>query len=354
MSGSIWPPARVFERLYGRWMDSWENKLCFRSTDRVVRTFDYGLEWSQNWPLSFENLPESAPERIIELNNRAIADSESFYAYRKPADFRMENGWLRFTSPVETPFPVNNRVQALWFPSEKANGRAMVVLPHWNSRLPQQNALCSGLARLGVSALRLSLPYHDGRMPPDLSRADYAVSANICRTVDATRQAVIDIRCCFDWLQQQGFTRLGIIGTSLGSCYAFLASAHDARIKTNIFNHCSTYFADVVWRGLSTRHIAESLESATDLETLRSMWRAISPPSYNALFAKNPKKSKFIYTRYDTTFPVDLSEQVIQNAHEFNWPHEVKVLPCGHYTLGEFPFKYLIGYEICSFALRNL
>jgi hypothetical protein len=42
------------------------------------------------------------------------------------------------------------------------------------------------------------------------------------------------------------------------------------------------------------------------------------------------------------------------NAREFNWPHQAKVLPCGHYTLGEFPFKYLIGYEICSFALKNL
>jgi hypothetical protein len=345
---------RPAERFYGRWIESWENKLCFRSTDRIVRAFDYGLEWSRNWPVTGEAAPENPADHIVELNDRAVADSKRFFAYQTPRDFRLEGEWLRFTSPVETPFHENNRAQALWFPSEKANSRAMVLLPHWNSRLPQQNALCAGLARLGVSVLRLSLPYHDGRMPAELSRADYAVSANICRTIDATRQAVIDIRCCFDWLEQQGFTRLGIIGTSLGSCYAFLASAHDKRIRTNIFNHCSTYFADVVWRGLSSRHIAESLESATDLETLRKMWRCISPPSYNALFAENPKKSKFIYTRYDTTFPVDLSEQVMANAREFNWPHQAKVLPCGHYTLGEFPFKYLIGYEICSFALKNL
>jgi hypothetical protein len=345
---------RPVERFYGRWIESWENRLCFRSTDRVVREFDYGLEWSRNWPIAGGPVAENPADYIVELNDRVIADSKRFFAYQTPGDFHLDGEWLQFTSPVETPFHENNRVQALWFPSEKANGRAMVLLPHWNSKLPQQNALCAGLARLGVSVLRLSLPYHDGRMPAELSRADYAMSANICRTIDTTRQAIIDIRCCFDWLEQQGFTRLGIIGTSIGSCYAFLASAHDKRIKTNIFNHCSTYVADVVWRGLSTRHIAESLESATDLETLRRMWRCISPPSYNALFAENPKKSKFIYTRYDTTFPVDLSEQVMANAREFNWPHQAKVLPCGHYTLGEFPFKYLIGYEICSFALKNL
>lgn len=347
---------RAASRLYGRWMDDWENRLCFRATDRVVRPFDFGLDWTERWPLTKPRTAATTDpvDYILELNRRAMADSHCFFGYAPPGDFQLNGEWLQFTSPVRTPFTENNVARAMWFPSERSKGRAVVLLPHWNSKLPQHNALCSGLAKLGVSVLRLSLPYHDLRMPGELSRADYAVSANICRTIDATRQAVIDIRCCVDWLEQQGFTRLGIIGTSLGSCYAFLASAHDSRIRTNIFNHCSTYFADVVWRGLSTRHIAESLESAIDLETLRRLWECISPPSYNALFAAYPKRSKFIYTRYDTTFPVDLSEQVLVNAREFGWPHEVSVLPCGHYTMGEFPFKFMAGYEICAFALRNL
>jgi hypothetical protein len=375
------------ERRYERWLENWENSLCFRDTNRIVRPFDYGLEWAKGWPCSEGLLlDESKPvETIRELNRRVIQDSAQFFAYTPPTDFKLamhsgspkarhasrlhkallsQNGngrslnragnWLTFTSPVVTPFPENNRVRAMWFPSPNSKGRAVVLLPHWNSKLPQHNALCSGLARLGVSVLRLSLPYHDERMPAELNRADYAMSSNICRTIDATRQAVLDIRCCYDWLEQQGFTRLGIVGTSLGSCYAFLASAHDARIRVNAFNHCSTYVADVVWRGLSTRHIAESLAQQTDLETLREMWHCISPPSYSAQFAVYPKKSKFMYTRFDTTFPVDLSEQVIANAHTYKWPHQVKVLPCGHYTMGEFPFKYVAGYEICSFLLKNL
>ncbi len=201
--------------------------------------------------------------------------------------------------------------------------------------------------------LRLSLPYHDARMPAGLQRADYAVSANICRTIDATRQAVLDSRACFDWLEQQGYQDLGIIGTSLGSCYAFLATVHDPRIRVNIFNHCSTYFADVVWEGLSSRHIRESLEGSVNLETLRKMWLAISPPSYYDVYPKK-KKSKFIYTRYDTTFPLHLSQQVIEGARNRDWDHDSVELMCGHYTMGEFPFKYLTGYEICSFAKRHL
>ena len=37
----------------------------------------------------------------------------------------------------------------------------------------------------------------------------------------------------------------------------------------NVFNHCSTYVADVVWEGLSTQHIRQGLESNVTLEELR-------------------------------------------------------------------------------------
>jgi len=343
---------RPVSHRYRAWMDRWENDLCFRSNDRIVRPFELGLDWATGWLPGLS--PVSNTEDLIALNETIIGRSDEFFSYSPPTDFALADNWLTFTSPVVTPFTENNTVRALWFPAKSHNRKAVVLLPHWNSKLPQQNALCSGLQRLGISVLRLSLPYHDARMPANLARADYAVSANICRTIDATRQAVIDSRACFDWLEKEGFTDLGIVGTSLGSCYAFLASAHDPRIRVNVFNHCSTYVADVVWEGLSTRHIRQSLEEAVDLPTLRKLWMCVSPPSYWQQFSRKKHRSKFIYTRYDTTFPVHLSRQVIQGARQQKWDHDVAVLPCGHYTLGAFPFKYLAGYEICSFIKRNL
>lgn len=343
----------MIKRVYGDWMNRWENELCFRSTDRVVRPFEYGLEWTHQWPGAESVTAEDPVERILELNRLAIENGNEFFGYKRPHDFRLEDDWLDFTSAVQTPYPENNRMQARWFPAAKSNRKAVVLLPHWNSRLPQHNALCAGLQRLGISTLRMSLPYHDGRMPAGLHRADYAVSANICRTIDATRQAVIDTRSCVDWLEEQGFDHIGLVGTSLGSCYAFLAAVHDERLKVNVFNHCSTYFSDPVWEGLSTRHIRQSLEPEIDLELLRRLWMCISPPSYWGVFTA-AKKSKFIYTRFDTTFPVRLSKQVIEGARKHQWDHEVCVLPCGHYTMGEFPFKYITGYQICSFLKKNL
>jgi hypothetical protein len=343
-------------RFYRRWMEDWEGRLCFRTNNRVVRPFEWGIEWADNWPVSLD-LPRNGhtPEEYLRaLNQFAIRDSDRFFSYEPPSDFRLAGDILRFTSAVRTPYPENNTVHGHWHAAKKHDGRAVVILPHWNARFEQHGALCRGIRMLGISALRISLPYHDYRMPAELHRADYAVSSNVGRTIDATRQAVIDVRSCVDWLQSQGYNRIGLVGTSLGSCYAFLASAHDPRFRVNVFNHCSSYFADVVWTGLSTQHIRQSLESEIDLDRLREVWHAISPVHYMDQYARWSKKSKFIYATYDTTFLPELSRDVIGRIQSRGIDNHVVVLPCGHYTLGESPYKFIDGYHICSFLKRWL
>ncbi|MEP7354664.1 MAG: abhydrolase domain-containing 18 [Acidobacteriota bacterium] len=349
--------------LYARWMSDWENDLCSRATNRVVRPFDWGLEWTKQWPGATPYpADQDAHAYLKALNEAVIANSDQFFGYSTPTDFSLEEApgtrpLLRFTSPVATPYPENNLVHAQWYPAEAKPGRrkvAAIVLPHWNASLGQHGALCAGIAKFGMSAMRLSLPYHDYRMPAELERADYAVSSNIARTIDATRQAVLDIRCATDWLEQQGYESIGIVGTSLGSCYAFLASTHDPRLKVNVFNHCSTYFADVVWEGLSTQHIRQSLEPAISLDQLRDAWKVISPPYFIDRYAKLGKKPLFMYARYDTTFPFRFSQQVVDKARELGFEHKAVVLPCGHYTLGETPFKFMAGYQIINHLKRNL
>jgi hypothetical protein len=337
-------------------MEDWENRLCFRTNNRVVRPFEWGLEWSGEWPCAREypRNGHDAETYFRLLNERALEDSDRFFSYETPADFRLEGEILTFTSAVRTPYIENNVVHAQWHPARDHRGRAVIVLPHWNASFGQHGGLCRGIRKLGISALRLSLPYHDHRMPPELHRADYAVSSNVGRTIDATRQAVIDARSCVDWLEAQGYTRIGIVGTSLGSCYAFLTSAHDRRLRVNVYNHCSSYFADVVWTGLSTQHIRESMQAEIDLDRLREVWNAISPVHYMRQYGRWPKKSKFIYTTYDTTFLPGLSRDVINRIQLHGLDNKVVVLPCGHYTLGEAPYKFIDGWHICSFLRKWL
>jgi hypothetical protein len=347
---------RTIARRYGSYIENLEDRLASQTTDRVVREFEWGMEWTRNWPEEILGETDHAtPEaRLKSLNRAAIRNSRVFFEYKTPSDFQCAYNELCFTSAVATPYRENNTVHAQWFPSSRSDGRAVIVLPHWNAQIHQHVALCRALSKLGVPALRLSLPYHDRRMPQELHRADYAVSSNLARTIDSARQAIIDTRSCVDWLQSQGYSRLGIVGTSLGSCYAFLTSAHDDRLRVNVFNLFSLHFADVVWTGITTRHIRQGLEGCIDLDPLRDCWEVISPFSYLDMYGKLPKKSKFIYGSYDTTFPPEYSRAMIEQIKLRKIEYSLTELPCGHYTLGRTPFKYIDGYQICSFFLRNL
>jgi len=351
-------------RLYRQWMYDWETRLAERDTNRVVRPFEWGLEWMQDWPLvdgQWRNIAGAEAEIVVrDLNRRIVSESDCFFAYDTPGDFRLEGNCLRFTSPVKTPYAENNLVMAHWFPAPHRaksgrdgdparGGRAVVVLPQWNADAESHIGLCRIFNWLGISALRLSLPYHDVRKPAEIERADYAVSSNIARTIDACRQAVADVRSCLDWLESRGYHQLGIVGTSLGSCYAFIASAHDERLKVNVFNHASTYFADVVWTGQSTRHIRAGIEGDIYLDRLRQVWLAISPASYFNKFAAHPKKSLLVYAKYDLTFPPKLSREIIAAFRQRNLDYKVAILPCGHYSSGETPFKFVDAWHMARF-----
>jgi len=361
---------------YQRWMYEWETRLTTRDSNRVVRPFEWGLDWTRGWPgangASSQDDEQSLERHFHQLNQRLVDNSDAFFAYRTPSDFRLDqrkvdpcfsgNGYhpvkdygsaefLRFTSAVESPYPENNVVNARWFPA--AGRRALVVLPQWNSDALGHNALCRMLNPFGIAALRLSMPYHDVRRPPELERADYAVSANVGRTLAAARQAVVDIRSCLDWLQSRGYDQLGILGTSLGSCYAFIASAHDPRLRVNAFNHASTFFADVVWTGQSTRHIRAGIESAITLDSLRSSWLAISPMAYFDRFSRWPKNSLVVYATYDLTFLPEFSRQVVEEFQRRRLAHRVALLPCGHYTTGESPYKYMDAWHLVRFLVSS-
>jgi dienelactone hydrolase len=397
----------MLKKRYARWMHDWEYRLTTRDENRVVRPLEWGFEWVEPF-LTAHGFgaavpsPESvrdgaaAEAAMVRINQLLIRNSDVFFSYERPTDFRLEERhpmlfptnvrpetlaqeaeirelaaagkiekaqFLRFTSPERTPYPENDLVNARWYPAPahkdpKRPKQAIVVLPQWNADAFGHNALCTMFNRFGVSALRLSKPYHDIRRPHELERSDYAVSANIGRTISACRQAVVDIRCCIDWLEEQGYEHFGVLGTSLGSCYAFLASAHDKRIRVNAFNHASTAFGDVVWAGQSTRHVKQALADAgLTQDRVRALWAAVSPVSfYDKIMrpevAGADKKVLLVYANYDLTFPKEYSLKVVEAFKRIGLNFELRVLPCGHYTTGETPFKFIDGWYMGSFVWR--
>jgi hypothetical protein len=327
----------------------WERRLAEVDTNRIIRPFEWGLDWL--------GLPDTDdPLGTLKAWARdTVNGSDAFFASTPVGAYDLKDDVLRFASGLTTPWEVNNTVVARIFHPEKPKPgprRAVVVLPQWNADAEGHVGLCRLFARFGLTAVRLSLPYHDQRRPPELSRAEFIVSSNLGRTLHANRQAVIDARGVVDWLAHQGFERIGIMGTSLGSCLAMLTMAHEPRIEAGAFNHVSPWFADVVWRGLSTRHVREGLDGHIDLETLRDLWRPISP--WVHLDRVRDKRTLLVYAKYDLTFPVDLSRLLVEEFSRLRLPHEVAVLSCGHYSSGMAPFKFVDGYLLTKFLVKNL
>jgi hypothetical protein len=64
------------------------------------------------------------------------------------------------------------------------------------------------------------------------------------------------------------------------------------------------------------------------------------------------KKILLVYAEYDLTFPKEYSVQVLDAFRRVGLKFTPKVLPCGHYTTGETPYKYIDGWYLGSFVHR--
>lgn len=91
------------QSLYGQWMENWENRLCSVSTNRKVRPFEWGLEWTRAWPAALKT-PQNGhtPHEYLSLLNReTLESSDEFFAYAPPTDFALTGRCRRSPAPYE-------------------------------------------------------------------------------------------------------------------------------------------------------------------------------------------------------------------------------------------------------------
>ena len=197
--------------LYARWMDRWEHKLATRDTNRVVRPFDWGTDWLNT--LGFPRLSGGCQRQYrgmpVALRRPRRWPIPTASSPTTPVrDYRLDDeNRLTFTSPVQHPVSREQYdARAVVSRAEGSAAAALIVLPQWNSGPDGHVGLAKLLNRFGISALRMTMAYHAERKPAETPRADYHVSSNVGRTIHASRQSVIDMRACLDWLEQQGYS----------------------------------------------------------------------------------------------------------------------------------------------------
>jgi hypothetical protein len=346
------PLRYIFKFTFMSWLEqrvrAYEEMRFAQEPNRRVMPFDWGLEH-----IGLDPRDPDPRGSLMKFAEETLSHSGDWYATGAASDYELRDNVLTFTSAIRSPWPENDRVHTQLFRAAD-RGPAVVVLAQWNSRWEEQQNVCRWLNKLGITAVKMSLPYHDRRAIPGFPRADHLISPNIGLTLQANRQAVLDVRRTLRWLEQQGYDRLGILGTSIGSCLAFLTLCHEPALRAGAFLHVSTYFADVVADGLTTSNVWQSLEQSVTLEELRECWSPISPRPYISRLRGLDKKILTVTARYDPTFPFALSKELTDAVRDEGLPIESTVLPCGHYSLGVAPFSYIAGYRFGTFLRRAL
>jgi hypothetical protein len=370
---------------FERRIRQYEHRRWTTDDNRRVMPFDWGLEHIGGDP----NTADPAAY-VREYSKWAIEHSREWYAVTPATDYSLDaEGVLTFTSSIRSAWPENNKVHAQFFPagakgtsaniagisngkhrngatngnsSGASNGNgsgsaarpAVVLLPNWNAKWHGQRGLCEWLQRIGVTVLRLSLPYHDRRMAKGHERADQLVGPNIGLTLQANRQAVQDTRRCLRWLEQQGFNRLGILGTSIGSSVGYITLVHDDALRAGGFFHVSTHFADVVSRGMTTTHVWEGLRGHVTVDELREFWAPVSPMPYVERGMGAGKNAFMVYGKYDPTFLPELTEQMLAALRANDATPRTLELHCGHYSLELAPFSHIAGYRMLTYLRSTL
>lgn len=278
-------------------------------------------------------------EILLDYVMKQLASSDEFF---KPTEHPVysfsSDGILTFPSEIKTESEENNVVRCRVFTSSSET-RAIVILPHWNASPEPYDRLAQIVSWSGITAIRMTLPYHTERMPPGMKIADFMVSANLGRTILSTRQAVLDTRLVIAWLEQKGYQSIGILGSSLGSCIATLVAAHESRVRAAAFLLMASDFGEAVWTGRATKHIRKALEGQITLEQLKRVWSILSPITYVAKLKERAISTLILSGREDQVFEPYLTQQIVRAFEKEGIYCSWKISSCGHYTLGTFPFN---------------
>lgn len=338
-----------FERKIRRY----EHRRWTTDDNRRVQPFHWGLEHIGGNPHD-----PNPSDFVRQYAKYAIENSRDWYAANPISDYKLDGeNILTFTSSLKSSWPENNTVHAQLFPAKSSStkkGPAVLVLPNWNAKWHGQRGLCEWLQRIGITALKMSLPYHDRRMAKGHERADQVCGPNIGLTLQANRQAVQDARNCLRWLEQQGHSSVGILGTSIGSSVGYITLMHDEAVKAGGFFHFSTYYADVVSRGMTTNHVWEGLRRHVTVDELREYWAPISPMPFVEKGMGADRTSFLLHGKYDPTMLPELSRQMLAALRHHGATPRSLELPCGHYSLELAPFSYIAGYKMLTFLRQSL
>ncbi len=330
--------------MFYNWLDRWDEKRARKGEESKVKAaFRLGAERA---------FPNSMGVRTVkafcDLAERATA-TPSFYRlpHGDEPEFERDGEFLKFQSDIVTDVDENNLVWAK-ITESRSSEKALVIFHHWNAS-GYNRQIASFFSRRGITVAEIAMPYHLQRSRSDSHYADYMLSPNLGRTIQAIRQAVWEGQRLIAWLKGQGYREISVLGMSLGSWVAGLVAAHNANVsKASLFLTAGS-LADMVWTGRATQSIRESLEPEMTLNDLRKAWAPLNLENYVHSLARADLDIQIILAKRDKVVMPELSQSFIHRLNNAAAQPKILQLNCGHYSLAIPPYILMAGLSLKRF-----
>ncbi|MDD3726639.1 MAG: hypothetical protein PHI44_05535, partial [Candidatus Ratteibacteria bacterium] len=172
----------------------------------------------------------------------------TFYQYTKVKNYQYttiekghlyNRGLLSFPSAFTSGYSFNDTVYVdIFEPSGKDNWSAIILAHSWmESKNGITEWFARELAKNGYGTYLIHLPYHIKRTNKKYKSGSLFITPDVDRSVDAYRQAVIDIMSLCDWLEgREEIVKdsIGMVGISLGALILNTVMGLDNRIRPGI------------------------------------------------------------------------------------------------------------------------
>ncbi len=158
-------------------------------------------------------------------------------------DRTYSSGNFNFRSSISLGDKNNDMVSGEVYLNSNENAPNVIFVHGWrmdsNARI--KNIFHKDMLNLGWNMYYFTLPYHFEREPEESTYSgEFMISANIERTVAASRQAVADLRAFIQWIKSNKSGPVILIGVSLGGFITNLT----ATLESNIDVLVSVFYAN--------------------------------------------------------------------------------------------------------------
>lgn len=306
--------------------------------------------WAENKPVApvFVDIPEQGQVRFETTKDEGKVPARFHLdAHRFPftCEFKRMSGPVRvydvtFPSPVKTEVKENNTVYGHYYQPEGTGPFPACVCLHilgGGFELSEMSA--NSLARQGIAALTIKMPYYAQRRGVNAQRHRRMISFVPEHTAEGMTQAVLDVRQAAAWLasrEEVDPDRLGVTGISLGGIMSALSSAAEPRFKKVAIYLGGGNLALGIWENPHpyAKHFRKQwLENGGTFESFLKIMAPVDPHTYGHLL--KDRDVLMVVAKHDEILPPQSSIALWESIGK---KPELVWLDSGHITAAMYIF----------------